>query len=188
MGDTIIHFFTAVSVWELLIILVSKTVEVSMGTLRGILVNKGYRTYGTILSFFEIILWVFVASQVINGINEAPIKGIVYSAGFALGVFFGSCLESRIALGKVLIQTIVSRENSEFMASELRAKGFAVTTVEARGRDSEKTVLMIFANRKGKDEIVKEIHERDGTAMIIANDISTLHGGYISPKVKSPLK
>ncbi len=188
MTEQLIHFFTAVSGWELLIILFSKTIEVTMGTLRGILINKGYRTYGTILSFFEIILWVFVASQVINGLVEAPIKGLIYSAGFSLGVFLGSCLESKIALGKVLIQTIVSRENSDFMAAELRSRGYAVTTVEAKGRDSDKVVLMIFANRKGKDDIVKEIHDRDGTAMIIANDISTLHGGYISTKDKSIIK
>jgi uncharacterized protein YebE (UPF0316 family) len=52
--------------------------------------------------------------------------------------------------------------------------------MEARGRDSEKTVLMIFANRKGKEEIITEIHRIDGNAMIITNDISTLQGGTIA--------
>ncbi|MDL2228961.1 DUF5698 domain-containing protein [Treponema sp. OttesenSCG-928-L16] len=181
MLQQIVHFFTAVSVLELFLIFISKVIEVAMGTLRGILINKGYRKHGTILAFFEIILWVFVASRVINGIAEAPIKGIVYSIGFALGVNIGSRLENYIALGKVLVQTIVSKENSGIMASELRGKGYAVTTVEARGRDSEKTVLMIFANRKGKEDIIREIHKTDGTAMIITNDISLLHGGYIAP-------
>jgi uncharacterized protein YebE (UPF0316 family) len=59
--------------------------------------------------------------------------------------------------------------------------------MEARGRDSEKTVLMIFANRKGKEEIISEIHRLDGTAMIITNDISTLQGGTIAAERK-PLK
>ncbi|QQO10545.1 DUF2179 domain-containing protein [Breznakiella homolactica] len=188
MLEMVVTFFTAASVGELLLIFVSKVIEVTMGTLRGILINKGYRRQGSILAFFEIILWVFVASRVINGIADAPIKGIVYSIGFALGVNLGSRIENYIALGNVLIQTIVSKENSGIMASELRAKGYAVTTVEAKGRDSDKTVLMIFAKRKGKEDIIKEIHRTDGTAMIITNDVSTLHGGYISPATKSPAK
>lgn len=180
MTDQIIRFFTVVSPLELFLILISKMVEVTLGTIRIIIINKGYRKEGTLLSFFEIILWTFVASRVILGITDAPIKGIVYSIGFSLGIYLGSLLESYIALGRVLIQTIIAQENSESMVNILRSKGYAVTTVAARGRDSDKTVLMIFANRKGKEEIIKKIHEIDGTAMIITNDISTLHGGYIS--------
>jgi uncharacterized protein YebE (UPF0316 family) len=104
----------------------------------------------------------------------------VYSIGFSLGVYLGSRIENYIALGKVLIETIISRENTEAVVSTLRSRGYAVTTMAGRGRDSEKTVLMIFANRRGKDEIVEEIHRTDGTAMIITNDITTLHGGHIS--------
>jgi uncharacterized protein YebE (UPF0316 family) len=187
MIDLIIRFFTAAPLWELLLIFVSKIIEVTLSTLRQILINKGYRKEGTILSFFEIILWTFVASRVIIGIAEAPIKGIVYSIGFSLGVYLGSRIENYIALGKVLIETIISRENTETVVSTLRSKGYAVTTMAGRGRDSEKTVLMIFANRKGKDEIVEEIHRTDGTAMIITNDITTLHGGHIS-EVKKLIK
>jgi uncharacterized protein YebE (UPF0316 family) len=165
---------------ELAFIFFAKIVEVSLGTLRQILINKGYRRQGTILSFFEIILWTFVASRVILGLAEAPVKGIVYSIAYSLGVYIGSRIENFIALGKVLIETIVSRENSGAVTGLLRDKGYAVTTMDARGRDSDKTVLMIFANRKGKEEIIREIHRIDGTAMIITNDISTLHGGTIS--------
>ncbi|MDR1099200.1 MAG: DUF5698 domain-containing protein [Treponema sp.] len=188
MTQSIINFLTAASPLELVLILVSKITEVSLGTVRQILINKGYRREGTILSFFEIILWTFVASRVIMGIAEAPIKGIVYSIGFSLGVYCGSRIENFIALGRVLIQTIISKENSDNMVSLLRAKGFAVTTMEAQGRDSEKTVLMIFAQRKGKQEIIREIQALDGTAMIITNDVSTLQGGTISSASRGLLK
>jgi uncharacterized protein YebE (UPF0316 family) len=180
MTETIIRFLTAAPPLELFLILLSKVTEVSLGTVRTILINKGYRREGTILSFFEIILWTFVASRVIMGIAEAPIKGIVYSIGFSLGIYIGSCIENYIGLGKVLIQTIVAKENAGAMTGLLRSKGYAVTTMDARGRDSEKAVLMIFANRKGKEDIIREIHRHDGTAMIISNDVSTLQGGTIS--------
>ena len=180
MAEYIIKFLTAAPPVELFLIFISKIIEVAVSTLRQILINRGYRKEGTILSFVEIVLWTFVASRVIMGIAEAPIKGIVYSIGFSIGVYLGSRIEGFIAMGRVLIQTIVSKEQSGTVTDSLRQKGYAVTTMEAKGRDSEKTVLMIFANRKGKEEIITEIHRIDGSAMIITNDISTLQGGTIA--------
>ena len=90
-------------------------------------------------------------------------------------------------MGQVKIQIIVTRESAVSITEVLREKGYAVTTMEAQGRDSEKTVLMIVANRKGKGEIINEIQQLDRNAVIITNDISTLHGGTI-PDVRRLLK
>ena len=187
MLDFLIRFFTIVPPLELFLILTAKIIEVAISTLRIILISKGYRREGTILSFIEILLWTFVASRVIMGIAEAPIKGIVYSIGFSIGVYLGSLIEGRIALGRVLVQVIASKEKSSSLIDSLRENGYAVTEMAAHGRDSEKAVLMIFANRKGKEEIVGEIRALDASAMIIINDISTLYGGTISA-VKKLLK
>jgi uncharacterized protein YebE (UPF0316 family) len=188
MSEHIIRFLTAASPLELCFIFFAKIIEVAISTLRMILINKGYRREGTLLSFIEILLWTFVASRVIMGIAEAPIKGIVYSIGFSIGVYLGSRIEGYIAMGRVLIQTIVSKENAVPITSNLRDKGYAVTTLEAQGRDSEKKVLMIFANRKGKEEIIGEICRLDSSAMIITNDVSTLYGGTIASVRKQLLK
>ncbi|MCL2065963.1 MAG: DUF5698 domain-containing protein [Treponema sp.] len=188
MGEWIVNFITAAPPLELFLIFFFKIIEVTMSTMRMILINKGYRKEGTMCSFVEITLWTFVASRVIMGLAAAPIKGIVYSIGFSLGVFMGSVIEARIGMGKVLIETIVSRSNSQDVTESLRQKGYAVTTMEACGRDSEKTVLKIFANRKGKEEIISEIQRLDGTAMIITNDVSMLHGGTVKSVRKLLLK
>jgi uncharacterized protein YebE (UPF0316 family) len=180
--EQILHFFTVVPPLELFLIFLSKAIEVTISTMRIILISKGYRKPGTILSFFEIVLWTFVAARVVNGIMEAPIKGIVYSFGFSLGVYMGSRIENQIGLGKVLVQAIITHERSEELISLLRSKGYGVTVMKARGRDSEKIVLMIFANRKGKESLIEEIHRNDNGAMIVTNDISALRGGYISAK------
>jgi len=180
MLDFLIDAVRAVHPLELLLILVLKSVEVSIATLRIILISKGYRQIGTLLSFIEILLWTFIASRVIMGMADAPIKGIMYSLGFSIGVYIGSRIESHIALGRVMIQAIVSKELSIPITASLRDKGYAVTTMEAQGRDSQKSVLMIFAKRRGKEEIMCEIHQLDETAMIIINDVTNLQGGTIA--------
>jgi uncharacterized protein YebE (UPF0316 family) len=184
MADFFSSFLTYVSPIELIVILLAKALEVALDTLRMILVAKGYRREATALAFTKTMLWVFVASRVIMGLAAAPIKGIVYSTGYAIGVYLGSRLENYIALGRVLIQAIVSKDNSENLIEDLRRKGYGVTIMEAKGRDSDKQVLMIFANRKGKDEISADIHKHDNTAMITTNDISALRGGTIATSKK----
>lgn len=172
---------TVTPLWELLLIFLAKIIEVSVGTLRNILVYRGYRKQGVLLALFEIFLWVFVASTVINGLTESPMKGIVYGFGFAAGVYVGSRLEEKLAYGKILIQTIVSVDLGIKLTKTLRDLGYGVTTVPASGKDAARSVLMIYTNRRGNQKIVQIIQEVDPTAMIISNDVSSLVGGRISP-------
>ena len=177
MPEFFTDFFSTASLPELLLIFFAKIIEVAIATLRVILMSKGYRKHAAFISFFEVMIWVYIVSIVISGITEAPIKVIVYSLACAVGVYLGSLLEGHIALGRVLIQAIVKKEHSDVLTDGLRKQGYGVTTVAAHGRDSEKTVLMIYAKRKGKEEIINDIQKLDNTVMIISHDVSTLHGG-----------
>ncbi|MGI6710530.1 MAG: DUF2179 domain-containing protein [Bacilli bacterium] len=166
--------------WELALIFCSRIIEVSMGTIRVILVNKGFRKQASIIAFVEVLMWVFIASRVITGISQQPMKGVIYSLGFATGVFVGSKLEARLAFGKVLIQSISSIEKAEEIVKVLREDDIGCTELAAKGKDKDRTLLMIYANRKGKDEIVEKIREIDDRAFIVVHDVSDLTGGYIT--------
>ena len=181
MWDSILNFFTSVPLWQLALIFFSKIIEVSIGTMRMILINKGYRKPGSILGFFEVLLWVFVASTVIVGMLEAALKGIIYALGFAIGVYIGSLIESRVAVGKVLIHVITSNEIAIEITKVLRDAGHGVTSIDAHGKDRERTVLMVFANRKNKEIIIDLIDKTSEKVLIVANEVSTLKGGYVSP-------
>ena len=179
MWDKIAEFFTAVPFWELILILFAKTIEVTLGTLRVILIAKGYRKQGTILSFIEIMLWVFIASKVLIGMAEAPMKGVVYGLGFSIGVFLGSKIEAWLAFGKIIMQIIVDKNDTIKLENVLRDAGYAVTVLDAHGRDNDKVVLIIVANRKGKEQIFDVVMEVDPKAVIVSNDVSYLRGGYL---------
>ena len=181
MWDAIVNFFTAVPFWELTLIFVAKVIEVTIGTMRIILISKGYTKQGTALAVVEILLWVFIASTVIQGVSETPIKGVIYSIGFALGVYVGSKIENRLAVGKILIQVISDKAGADMIVRILRVNGHGATSLDAQGKDSERTVLMVFANRKSKQEILNLIKEADEKALIVANEVSIVSGGFVSP-------
>lgn len=179
MWQSIANFFTSVSLSEILLIFFAKIIEVSIGTLRIIFIGKGYRKQGTILAVIEILLWVFIASKVIVGITQAPLKGIIYSIGFAAGVYVGSILEAKLAVGKVYIQAIIMREEASKVVNAVREAGYGATVLSAQGKFKSRKVLMVFTNRKEKDQVIGIINQMDDDALVVVNDVSLVQGGYV---------
>ncbi len=179
MPDYVESLLTAASWRELALIFFVKIAEVSMGTLRHLLVNRGYRRPGAFLSFFEVVLWVFVASRVINGIADAPLKGIVYSLAYAVGVYVGSKLESRLAFGDIMVQTITLRNRAPEITNALRERGFGVTSLKAEGKDSDRSVLLALVTRRRRDEVIQCVLDIDPRAMISTSSATHLYGGYV---------
>ncbi len=180
MWLTIWDFFVSVPLWEVLLIFSAKVIEVAISTLRIIYVNKGFRKLGSILALVEILLWVFIASRVIVGVAETPMKGIIYSLGFAAGVYVGSLLENYLAVGKIYIQAIIMREEASKVIKQVRDAGYGVTVLSAQGKLRSRKVLMIFARRKNKESIINLINKLDDDALIVVNEVSLVKGGYAS--------
>lgn len=167
---------------EIFIIIFFKIVEVSIGTVRGILVVKGFRKVAVILAVFEILLWVFIASRVITGLADEPLKGIAYSIGFAAGVYIGSLIEQRLAFGMLMVQVITNVDTEKPIAAKLRERGYGVTSIDAEGRNEKRKVLMVFANRLGSHLIIEDVQAINPQAVVVVSDISSLRGGFISKR------
>ncbi|HHX78261.1 MAG TPA: DUF2179 domain-containing protein [Acholeplasmataceae bacterium] len=179
-----IDFFTATPWWELLIIFGCKMLEVAIMTVRIIIVNRGYKLIGSILAFVEVLLWIFVASQVIVNISAEPLKGIVYSVAFAVGIYVGSIIEKKLAFGKIMIQVILPSELADEIVAEIRKKKIGVTTIAAKGVAGEKTIAMIYVNRKNSESLKKNIMEQAPSALIAENDIVDISGGTMTSNMR----
>lgn len=163
-----------------LIIFCAKIVEVSISTVRLVLINKGERVKGAILGFVEIMIWLVVVSSVLTNIAEDPIKVLIYAAAFSLGNFIGVTIESKIAVGLASIQVVVNQKDGELLADALRDQEYGVTIIEGKGKDeSVKSLLFIQLKRKKIPEAVKVIKQNNPNAYITINDIKSMLGGYI---------
>ncbi len=176
--DWFLNILTITPWWELLLILGFKIIEVTIATLRMIFINKGYRKLGVISAAIEIVLWLVLASTVINGLNESPMKGVSYGIGFAVGVYFGSVIEEKLAFGKVLIQTVIPIKTGEIVAAALRQSSFGVTELRGKGREQESTVLLILANRRDIGLAVHIIKDIEPEAMIVSSETFNISGGF----------
>jgi len=164
-------------IWYLLIF-VAKVFEVSLMTLRTVFVTKGEKVYGAIIGVFEISIWLVLTSTVLSSLKEDPFKMVVYALGFATGIFLGSTIEEKLAIGLVTVQVIVNKAEGDILTDDLREKGIGITVMEGHGLSEPKSVLILHIQRKRKNEIIKHITKTVPGAVISASDLKTVYGGY----------
>lgn len=163
-----------------IIIFAAKTIEVSISTIRLVLVNKGERVKGALLGFVEVLIWVLVVSSVLNNITDDPLKIFAYAAGFSLGNFLGVSIESKIAVGLASIQVVINEDDGNALADKLRANEFGVTILDGTGKDdSKKNLLFVQLKRRKIPAAIKLIKEAYPDAYISVNDVKSIVGGYI---------
>lgn len=161
-----------------LIIFFAKIIEVSLTTVRTVLLTRGEKLYASVIGFFEVIIWLVVVGNVLQNIQQDPIKIFVYALGFACGNYVGSIIEEKLAIGLVTFNIITTKENEDKILKALKSANLGVTVVSGKGYDNEKSVLIVHAKRKRKGEIVKLIEDLDIKAVISIADTRTVYGGY----------
>ncbi len=160
------------------LILFAKIIEVSLATVRTVLITKGERKIGAIIGFFEVMLWIYIASNVLTGIAADPLKAVFYALGFALGNYFGSILEEMIGIGLSEIVVIVKDDHGEELSEHLRDHDFAVTMVEGSGMSKSRHMLFLFTQRKRVKEAVTLIKAKQANAVITVSETKPIYGGY----------
>ncbi len=161
-----------------LIIIVVKTLEVTMATLRIKLITKGEQLQGAIVGFFEIIIWITLVSTVLKDLSSDPLKALCYAIGFSLGNYYGISVENRLGLGTTRIEVIVKSEDGESLAKAIREMGYAVTILDGKGMNYERKVLIIVARRKKTGELIRAIKDIQENAFITIADTKPIYGGY----------
>ncbi len=165
---------------ELLFIFFARIIDVSLGTIRMILVIRGDRIPAAILGFFEILVYTVALGMVVGSLDD-PVKLIVFCTGFALGILVGTYIEERLALGYRGMQVTIDREHSHIV-NELREEGFPVTCWEASGKAGPKLVLNIIVKRNMAQLVAERIYEKDCNAFVVSMEPKHFRGGYIKKK------
>ena len=177
--QNIAEFAAGNSIWVYLFIFVGKITEVSLGTLRIVLINRGVRTAGALIAFVEIMIWLIVASSVLAGFTTDFLKGIVYALAYASGNYLGSWLDELLAFGLSSVQVVIPDiEKAKLVEEALRAKDFGVTSMNVHGRDCDHYMLTMTIKRKRLSEIIGWLEDNCESAVITVADIKSQRGGY----------
>lgn len=138
-----------------LLIYCARITDVSIGTLRMILIINGHRYLAASLGFVEVIIWVLAVGGAIRYLDH-PVALIAYGGGFATGTLLGMALEERIALGQNMLR-VVNRCLDIDLSGKLRAKGYRVTRVDGHGQAGPVEIAFLVVPRRNVKAALDDI-------------------------------
>lgn len=159
-----------------LLIFVLRVTDVSMGTVRTIMIMRGMRKWAALLGFVEVTIWVVAISQVLTNLDSVwTILG--YSGGFATGTLFGMWLEDKLALGNVDVH-VISRSKGVEIAQNLRKAGYGVTELPAYGQSGPVSLIDIVVPRKQSADVLRLVSAIDPAGFVTVDDTRQVVHGY----------
>ncbi|MCT4662379.1 MAG: DUF5698 domain-containing protein [Tissierellales bacterium] len=162
-----------------LFIFTARMTDVSMATIRMLMVVQGRKLQAALIGFFEIIIYVVALNQVFNDFND-PFKLLAYGLGFAMGNYVGCVIEDKIALGNLSAELILHHDSDLAIVEILRDNGFGVTVISAMGKLGDKKILKVTLKRKNLALLHKAIEESGVNVFVTISDVRHIKGGYFA--------
>jgi uncharacterized protein YebE (UPF0316 family) len=152
-----------------LAIMAMRVVDVSIGTVRIVMIMRSRLAIAAVLGFFESLLWVTAAALVFANL-DSPVRVVAFAAGFATGTLMGGLVEQWVAMGSCMIRVMASVESPP-VANALRSEGLGVTVVNAEGRDGEVRVTFTVVPRRRQKTAMAIITEINPEAFVTVEDV-----------------
>jgi uncharacterized protein YebE (UPF0316 family) len=168
-------------VWALAgLVFLLRVADVSLGTMRTIVVVNGKITLSVALGFLEVLIWITAVSQVILRLRESPVLVLAYSAGFAAGNAAGIVLERRMALGQCVVR-MISKEGDR-LAQALSPIGRVRGVFRSEG--GAPTTRLVFATlaRSDLQEAVRRAKAVDPDVFYVVDRFSQTNGRTPLPR------
>ena len=156
----------------------ARIIDVSLGTIRTILLAKEKTIEPVIIAFFEVIIWFIVAKESLSIADNTLLVAIFYAAGYATGTLIGAYLSKKFNKSIISVEIISSNKDNRLLY-KLRTHGFRVNVIslknEYNNRGKEMLTIEIKAsNLKKVSNIVKSV---DDNAYMVVRDTKVVSNG-----------
>lgn len=161
--------------WLPCLVFLAEMCVVTFGTVRIIFVSRGMKLLAPILGFFEITIWLFAISQIMQNLSDVSCF-LAFAGGFVTGNFLGIFIEEKLAMGNSLVRLITTK-NSRELANMLTGAGFGVTCVQGHGANGPVQVLMTVVRRKEIERVTECINDFDPKAFYSIDEVQSVNEG-----------
>lgn len=149
---------------------------VSIFTLRLIFVIKGKRGAASLFAMVEVFIYLAGLQLVLQNLSS-PIHMAAYCMGFGLGVYLGSRIEEKLALGYSVVQVITDSVHTS-LPDRLRAYGYGVTVWTGEGRSGHRLVMQVLVKRSNEKRLLDRIEADAPKAFVISHEPRHFRGGF----------
>jgi uncharacterized protein YebE (UPF0316 family) len=158
-----------------LLIFIARVGDVTLGTIRIILVSKGKKYIAPFLGFFEVLIWILAISRIMQNLDNY-INYIAYAGGFAAGNFVGMYIEEKIAMG-VMIVRIITQKPGNLLIDKLNSLGYGVTSVDAHGSKEDVNIIYTIIHRNELKRVIEIIKHYNPRAFFSVEDVRYVNEG-----------
>ena len=162
-----------------LLVCAAKIIEITIQSLKTCMMVKGQRLKAAGLGFLECTIWGLVISTIIGTLGDNLWLLLFYCVGYATGLFLGSTIEGKIALGTSNLELIANDDSTEKIVGYLKEHGRGYTVFDGQGSTDKMNMIFIVLPRKEVSRTLKEIRALcDNKVFVVASDVSKYAGGY----------
>ena len=146
-------------IWVCLLVCVAKIIEITIQSLKTCMMVRGQRLKAAGLGFVECIIWGLVISTIIGTLGDDITLLLFYCVGYATGLFLGSTIESKIALGTSSLELIANDKSTELIIKYLHENNRGYTVFSGHGSIDKMNMIFIVLPRKETLRTLKEIRK-----------------------------
>ena len=158
-----------------ILIFLARICDVTIGTVRIVMVAKGQKFWAPVLGFFEVLIWIITMSKVMQNLDNW-LCYVGYAGGFATGNLVGLLLEQKLAVGIVKIQVITRKDASQLIEA-LKASGYGITHHPAMGGTETVSIIHTIVKRTEIQKIEEIIRNYNPKAFYSVEEIKFVSQG-----------
>ena len=167
------------TMFSCLIVCFAKILEISVQSVKTVFMVKGQRIQAAFLGFLECVIWGLVIASIIDTLGDNYLMLFFYCLGYSTGMYIGSVLENKIALGTSSIQLMVKSDNVEKVIEYLNNSNRGFTVLNGKGSKEAMSVVMIVLPRKEVKAVISDIIKLcDKEVFVVSSEVSKFVGGY----------
>lgn len=153
-----------------LLIFFARLVDVSMSTVRIILIVNEKRAAASILSFLEMFIWLVAVTQTLKNLSNVMCY-VGFAGGFAVGTYIGMMIEKKLSMGIVLIRITTTEKDGQQLISFLKQHNFKLTAVNAEGNFGKTNIIFTVIARKEMNSVIDVIKRYNPNAFYTVENI-----------------
>ncbi|MCS7004973.1 MAG: DUF2179 domain-containing protein [Cytophagales bacterium] len=151
------------------LIFLARLADVSINTVRVMLMSSGGKQLAPALGFFEAFIWLIAIGQIMQNVGSI-LSYIAYAGGFATGIWVGIRIEERLAIGKVIVRIITAKPAHQLI-DELRKRNFGLTNVEGEGAYGKVNIIFTIVERKKLEQVIALIQNYNPNAFYTIENV-----------------
>lgn len=160
-----------------------RILDVSLGTMRVVVVVKGKNLLAGMIAICEGLIWFLIVREALffeaNSTLAYFAIALSYAGGFASGTFVGGKFSDKFLGGNVKVQIVTSSKNDELLAA-IKDAGYAMTILDINTSLFGKKKYLIFSEIKSRQlkDFKELVYSLDEKAFITVQETKCVYNGF----------